>query len=303
MGEKTNIRSITFTECQKSEIKNMIYPLRGKHVMLDKELANIYQVELKRMNEQVKRNIARFPVNFRFQVTEDEYSALRSQNATLNNQSGRRGQHSKYLPYVFTEQGVAMLSSVLNSETAIKVSIAIINAFIDMRQHISEFSIDSKRLDVLELKQLKNEQKFNQIFQEMRKKDLPSQGIFFDGEVFDAHVFASDLIKTAKTSIILIDNYIDEQTLKLMSNKDDDVKITIYTHQPRPDKELAQKRFREQYPSTEIHIFKRSHDRFLIIDKKEIYHVGASLKDLGKKWFAFTKLDISPNIVLERLNP
>ena len=130
---------------------------------------------------------------------------------------------------------------------------------------------------------------------------LPSQGIFFDGQIFDAHVFASDLIKSAKKSIILIDNYIDEQTLKLFSNKENKIKIKIYTQKLRSNNELAFQRFQEQYPSTQVQIFERSHDRFLIIDEKDIYHIGASLKDLGKKWFAFTRLDIPPAMILERL--
>ncbi len=301
MNEKTQIKTISLEEFSDKEIKNRIYYIRQKHVMLDEEISVIYNVQLKRMNEQVKRNLLRFPDNYRFQLTENEYKVLRSQFATLKNDGKGRGQHRKYLPYVFTEQGVAMLSSILNSETAIKVSISIMNAFVEMRHHISKYSLTSTRLDVLELRQLKNEEKFNRIFKIMGDKHIPQQGIFFDGQVFDAHVFASDLIKTAKRSIILIDNYISEETLSLLSNKQKEVKLDIYTKDLNAKNELAIKRFQKQYPECDVHVFTRSHDRFVIIDEKEVYHIGASLKDLGKKWFAFTKLELETKMILEEL--
>ena len=290
------------TEFDKTaNIHNMIYSIRGRQVMLDKDLAKIYGVELKRLNEQVKRNIVRFPDNFRFQLTNDEDLILRSQIATLKNENGR-GLHSKYLPYVFTEQGVSMLSAVLNSASAINVSVAIINAFVEMRHHIANNASHNNRLDILELKQLKNELRFNKIFKALENTDpLPQQGIFFDGQVFDAFVFVTGLIKSAEHSIILIDNYVDEQVLTLLSKKKKPVRVLIYTHRVSDHLKLAIKHFNEQFPSLKIKPFKRSHDRFLIIDKKEIYHIGASLKDLGKKWFAFSKLDINPSVILNEI--
>ena len=198
--------------------------------MLDSHLAELYGVETKVFNQAVKRNINRFPDYFRFQLTSDEWELLRSQNVTLESSENlrsqnvtiedRRGKHRKYLPYVFTEQGVAMLSSVLRSETAVKVSIQIMQAFVGMRKFIAENASIFQRLDRVELKQLETDEKFDKLFDALQKNDLqPKQGIFYDGQVFDAYVFAADLIKTAKKSIILIDNYVDESVLQLFTKR------------------------------------------------------------------------------------
>jgi len=221
-------------------IKNKIYSIRGFQVMLDSDLAKLYGVESKRLNEQVKRNIDRFPENFRFQLTDEEYQNLRSQNATssadnsLRSQiatlENKKGKHRKYSPYVFTEQGVAMLSAVLKSKTAIQTSIYIINTFVQMRKFISNNALVFQRLDSLEQKQFKTDEKVDAILDAIESKDVkPKQGIFYDGQVYDAYVFVSDLIKSAKTNIVLIDNYCDESVLTLLSKRDVDIQACIYT--------------------------------------------------------------------------
>ncbi|MDD4352974.1 MAG: ORF6N domain-containing protein [Candidatus Nanoarchaeia archaeon] len=271
------------------KIKNRIYSLRGIQVMLDMDLAEFYKVKIKRLNEQVKRNIERFPDNFMFQITLEEYNILRSQFATLNN---GRGQHKKYLPYAFTEQGVAMLSGVLKSNTAVKISIHIINAFVSMRRFISSNAQIFQRLDNIEIKQIEYDKKFEEVFDAIQSKEInPDKGIFFEGQIFDAYKFVSDLIRTAKESIIFVDNYIDDSVLTLFSKKDKNVKVIIFTKEVSKQLMLDLKKYNSQYSSIELKEFDKSHDRFMIIDNKEIYHFGASLKDLGKKWFAFSKFD------------
>ncbi len=290
-----------------NEINNKIYTIRNIQVMLDSDLAELYQVELKRLNEQVKRNIKRFPENFRFQLSEEEYEILRSQIATLRlNSENNWGKHRKYLPYVFTEQGVSMLSAVLKSDTAIETSIKIIDSFVNMRKFLSTNANIFQRLENIESKQLQYQQqtddKFDKIFKAIESKQIkPTQGIFYDGQIFDAYNFISDMIRSAKQDIILIDNYIDDTVLTIFS-KIPNIKVTIYTHTISKQLKLDLEKYNKQYDNITIKIFKNSHDRFMIIDKKELYHLGASLKDLGKKWFAFSKMDIGNFDVLGRLN-
>ncbi|MFZ1291224.1 MAG: ORF6N domain-containing protein [Melioribacteraceae bacterium] len=284
-----------------SDIKKKIYTVRNEQVMLDSDLAMLYNVETRRLNEQVKRNRDRFPFEFMFQLTAEELEILVSQNATPNRDSLRsqnailetgRGKHRKYLPYAFTEQGVAMLSAVLKSETAVKMSIQIMSAFVAMRRFLVENAGVFQRLDKLELKQIATDQKVNQIFDALQSKDTePRQGIFYDGQVFDAYKFVSGLIKKAEKTIILIDNYIHEMVLDLLTKKRKNVEVTILTKNISKALKLDEKKFNEQYGNLTIKQFKKAHDRFLIIDDETIYHFGASLKDLGKKWFAFQKFD------------
>ncbi len=284
---------------EEKEIKNKIYTIRNKQVMIDSDLAELYGVEIKRLNEQVKRNIERFPDDFMFQLNEEEFDSLRSQFATLNE---GRGQHRKYLPYVFTEQGVSMLSAVLRSPTAIDMSVKIIRAFVNMRRFISENAQIFKRLDNLEKYQKINDEKFEQIFNAIEDKEIKqNQGIFFEGEIFDAYVFVSDIIKKAEKSIILIDNYIDESVLTIFAKNTKNIEIKIFSANITKGLELDIKKYNSQYKRIELKEFKDSHDRFLIIDKEEIYHFGASLKDLGKKWFAFSKFDKESVRILEKL--
>ena len=283
----------------KQEIENQIYTVRDQQVMLDSYLARIYQVETKNLNKAVKRNTERFPASFCFQLTEEEVENLRFQFGTSSlNYGGRR-----YLPYVFTEQGIAMLSAVLRSEIAIKVSIEIMNAFVEMRRMLISNASLFHRLDKIELKQLQSDQKFEEIFKALESHKLHSEkGIFYNGQVFDAYTFVSDIIRNAKTSIILLDNYVDDTVLTLLGKRSDNVTTTIYTKNISNQLRLDLQRYNSQYPPIEIEIFSDAHDRFFIIDNTELYHIGASLKDLGKKWFAFSRMDIEVGKMLQILN-
>lgn len=282
------------------EIENRIFTIRSTQVMIDSHLAEMYNVETKVFNQAVRRNIERFPASFRFQLTGNEWSSLRSQFVTLEKGPG---QHRKYLPYAFTEQGVAMLSAILRSDTAIKVSIQIMNAFVEMRKLILKNADLFHRLDKLELKQIASDQKFEQIFNALESRDQkPSKGVFFENQVFDAYVFISEIIKKAEKSIVLVDNYVDETILTLLSKRMEAVKATIYTRQINKQLHLDIKKHNEQYHEIDVKLFAYSHDRFLIIDELELYHIGASLKDLGKKWFAVSKMDSLAIEVLNKLN-
>ncbi len=203
----------------------------------------------------------------------------------------------------FTEQGVAMLSAVLRSETAIQVSIQIIETFVKIRYESHSNSEILNRLLILENKQVETDKTVNKILQSFDKNpQIPSKGIFFEGQLFDAYVFTIDLIKSAKKSIILIDNYVDETTLLMLSKRDENCQAIIYTHKINDQLQLDIAKYNEQYPSVDIKPFKLSHDRFLIIDHKELYHFGASIKDLGKKWFAFSKINEFLPELVSKLN-
>ena len=284
----------------RQEIENRIYTIRGQQVMLDSDLARIYQVETKVFNQTVKRNTDRFPESFCFQLTQDEYDAinLRSQFVTSSlNYGGRR-----YLPYVFSEQGIAMLSAVLRSNIAIKVSIEIMNAFVEMRKILVNNAALFHRLDKIELKQIDADQKFEEIFKALESGKLHSEkGVFYDGQIFDAYAFVSDIIRSAQSSIILIDNYVDDTVLTLLGKRNINVTATIYTKSISNQLRLDVQRYNSQYPPVEVEIFSNAHDRFLIIDNTELYHIGASLKDLGKKWFAFSRMDIEIGRMLQIL--
>ncbi len=296
-------------------IQDKIYTIRGVQVMLDEDLAVLYGVETKNLNKAVNRNMDRFPEKFRFQLTQEEYdnlkfqigtsslnASLRSQFVTLEKQHGGR----RYLPYVFTEQGVSMLSAVLRSKTAIEVSIKIIDSFVNMRKFLSQNASLFTRIDSIEKRQIsyeiKNDTKVDAILNAIEEKGTPQkQHIFYDGQIFDAYLFVSDIIKSAKSSIKLIDNYIDESTLVLFTKRDTKVDMKIYTKTISKQLKLDLEKHNAQYPKIDIEIFDLSHDRFLIIDEKDIYHFGASLKDLGKKWFAVSKMDINSFELLGKL--
>lgn len=290
-------------------IENRIFTIRGVQVMLDSHLAEIYGVDTKRINEQVRRNKERFPEQFMFQITELEFENLRSQIATsseIRYQTGSiepellrsqfatlkegRGKHRKYLPYVFTEQGIAMLSAVLRSETAVTVSIQIMNAFVHMRKFIADNAMVFHRLERLELRQIEvdakseqrhieSEEKFERIFTAL-ESHIPKQekGVFFDGQMFDAYTFVSDLVRSAQKSIILIDNYVDDSILVLLTKRKQGVNAVIYTKTSKV-LELDVAKHNTQYEPIDLHNFTQSHDRFLIIDDTELYHIGASLVD------------------------
>ena len=417
------------------EIENKIFTVRGLPVMLDSDLAKLYGVETKRINEAVKRNINRFPEWFMFQLTYTEWEnlrfqfgtksnagdnasrsqiatlneknslevenlrsknvtsrendnehenglrfqigtlesnksdSLRSQNVTLekinieqendsrsqkvslnekqhiesenlrsqtatsSNEEGntsrfqfgtlnekkdfkeeflrsqfatlenQKGKHRKFLPYAFTEQGVAMLSAVLKSETAVIVSIQIMAAFVSLRKLHFQSAGLYQRLEIVEKKQIEADNHFNIIFSALEKKDkVPSQGIFFNGQIFDAYKFVADIIKSATISIILIDNYIDETTLALLSKRNTGVTAIIYSDHLSRNQIIDLQKLNAQYETIEIKKLKHNHDRFLIIDQKEMYHFGASLKDLGKKIFGFSKMDNEVGLMMDRLD-
>jgi hypothetical protein len=309
-------------------IQNRICTIRGVQVMLDSDLAEMYDVETRVLNQAVKRNINRFPEKFRFQLIQNEFveyeeflsfqngtlkkedEILKSQNATFEKNSVNlksqivisSSEHGgkRKLPFVFTEQGVSMLSAVLRSKTAVKVSIQIIDAFVEMRKFISQNATLFQRINNIEqkqiasdIKQLKSDNKIDAILDAIEARDIkPKQGIFYDGQVFDAYIFIADLIKSAQKSILLIDNYIDETVLQLFTKRKKNVAVNIYTKNITKILKQDLEKHNKQHPKIEIEKFTKAHDRFLIIDETTVYHFGASLKDLGKKWFAFSKMDM-----------
>ena len=270
-------------------VEKMIYTIRGVQVILDQDLAKLYGVETRRLNEQVKRNISRFPEDFMFQLTSKEFKNLKSQNAT-SSWGGRRK-----LPYAFSELGVSMLSSVLSSETAIQANVQIMRAFAAMRRFLVSNAQVFQRLENLEYRQIATDQKVEKIYEKLEEGKLePKQGIFFEGQIFDAYSFVSNLVKQASKEVILFDNYVDETVLTLLDKRPAGAKATIYTKQVSAQLQLDLTRHNAQYAPIDVKPFNKAHDRFLIIDDK-VYHIGASLKDLGKKWFAFSLMnDIAP---------
>jgi len=210
--------------------------------------------------------------------------------------------HASAMPHAFTEQGVAMLSAVLHSETAVKVSIQIMSAFVEMRKVLMNNTLMINRLDKMELKQLETDQKFEQVFKALERNNTkPETGIFFEGQIFDAYVFVVGLVKKANCSILLVDNYIDETVLTIFAKRNPEVVATIFTHTISPQLQLDLNKHNAQYPAIKLKKLTDSHDRFLIIDNKELYHFGASLKDLGKKWFAFSRMDSLINELINKL--
>ena len=291
------------------DIKKMIYTIRGKQVMLDSEVAMLYHYPTKRINETVKRNKERFPENFCFLLTEEEVENLRSQFVTSSLESLRsqiatlkikgRGQHRKYLPYAFTEQGIAMLSGLLRNSIAIQVSINIMNAFVEMRKFLSTNGHVFERLTNVEYQLLehdkelsKHEKQFERVFDELQrnKKEEFNQKIFFEGQIYDAYSLIVDIIKTAKNKILIIDNYIDDSVLKMISKKNKNVEVIIVTAQNNNLIKLDIHKFNKQYPTLKVIRTNKFHDRFIVIDNQKLYHIGASLKDLGKKCFAISQI-------------
>ncbi|MCF7794724.1 MAG: ORF6N domain-containing protein [Candidatus Cloacimonetes bacterium] len=281
------------------QIQDRIFAIRGFQVMLDRDLAELFGVETKVLNQAVKRNITRFPSEFRFQISSEENESLKSQIVTLEK---GRGKHSKYLPYVFTEQGVAMLSAVLRSETAIKVSIKIIQAFVQMRHFLLENAQLFSRIERIEYKQIETDRKMEQIFQAIENKQIkPKQGIFFNGQIFDAYNLLADIIKTATKSIWIVDNYIDETILTLLAKNDQNISAALFSKTISKQIQLDIAKYNSQYSNIRLIKLTKSHDRFVIIDEQFVYHLGASIKDLGKKWFAFTKLENDSLELIEKL--
>lgn len=282
----------------KSGINGKIYLIRGVQVMLDRDLADLYGVETKVLNQAVKRNKERFPQSFMFQLSVDEFSDWRSQFVTSN--GDKMG--TRRPPYAFTEQGVAMLSAVLRSNTAVQVSIQIMHAFVEMRRFMLSNAEMFKRIDSLEIRQLQTETKVDAVLDTIGSQELESQqGVFFNGQIFDAYTFISKLVRKAKTSIVLVDNYVDDSVLTMLSKRRRGVAAKIYCKRVTKQLRLDLEKHNEQYPSIELILFDAAHDRFLIIDESTVYHIGASLKDLGKKWFAFSKIEKDALKIIEKL--
>ena len=298
---------IDVTKCDTHELAGNIEPLikviRGQQVMLDRDLATLYGVETRVLNQTVKRNIERFPDDFRFELSREE--CLRSQIVISNGRGGNR-----YSTYAFTEQGVAMLSSVLRSKTAIEVNIQIMRAFVSMRHFMVNNASVFSRLETIEYHQLEMQQhqqetdkRIDEVFRRLDEGNAkPKQGVFYNGQIYDAYTFVSGLIKSAKKRIVLIDNYVDETVLTLLDKRDNNVSAIIYTQQISRQFQLDIDRHNAQYAPIDVETFRLSHDRFLCIDD-DVYHIGASIKDLGKKWFGFSKMEIlTPDELVERIN-
>ena len=285
-----------------ADIQPMIRVIRGQQVIIDRDLALLYGVETRVLNQAVKRNIERFPDDFMFQLNKEEVEILKSQNVTSSWGGDRR------LPYAFTEQGIAMLSSVLKSQTAVEVNIRIMRAFVSMRRFIATNAQLFQRLETIEYHQLEMKQhqevtdkRIDEVFRRLDANIPPIQGIFYDGQVFDAYRFVADLMRKAKRSIVLIDNYVDDTVLTLLDKRENGVTATIYTQRISSQFQLDVDRHNAQYPLIEIKLFNKAHDRFLLVDD-EVYHIGASIKDLGKKWFGFTLMrDITATELINKI--
>ncbi len=281
-----------------SLIQKKIQFIRNTQVMIDRDIAELFDVKTKRLNEQVKRNIERFPPVFCFQLTDNEKNEL-----VANCDQFKNLKHSSSNPYAFTEQGVAMLSAVLHSETAVKMSIQIMNAFVNMRHFFIENAQIFSRIERVEQKQIEADSKLEQILSAIESKQIkPKQGIFFDGQIFDAYKLLIAIVKKAGKSIFIIDNYIDESILTLLTKRKPKVDVKIFTKTITKQMKLDIEIYNNQYPKVELIKLNKAHDRFIVIDEKEVYHLGASLKDLGKKWFAFNKMDNDSLALIEQLN-
>ena len=323
MAKKNEIAKVDTATIQPLEnIENLIHVIRGKQVMLDRDLARLYGVETFRLNEQVKRNLERFPEDFMFQLSKEEWKeissqiaitsadgkVLRSQIASIKTEGevlssqnasiDMRGRHVKYMPYAFTESGIAMLSGVLRSPQAVSMNIQIMRAFVAMRRFLASNAQVFQRLEVMERTQLSllahqesTDQKVEEIFRRLDDDNTkPTEGILFDGQIFDAYKFVTERIREAKKRIVLIDNYIDETVLAMLDKRGKDVTAKVYTKNISRQLSLDFDKHNAQYAPIEVEQFDRAHDRFLCIDDT-VYLIGASIKDLGKKWFGFTKID------------
>lgn len=309
MNEENNIapvnEELNVVKYETEDIRNLIYTIRGKQVMLDSDVARLYHYPTKRINEAVRRNQERFPENFCFQVTDEEYEvlrckniildkdtikekfdnySLRSQIATLNEDKGR-GKHRKYLPYVFTEQGIAMLSGLLKNDIAIQVSINIMNAFVEMRKFILNNGQVFERLTNVEYKMLEHDKKFDEVFDELQrnKKEEFKQQVFFNGQIYDSYSLIIDIIKTAQEKILIIDNYIDDTILKMLAKKNKNVEVVILTSEKSNISKLDIQKFNKEYSSLKLAKTNKFHDRFIAIDNKELYHCRCLTKRSRKE--------------------
>ena len=286
-------KEAAIVEMTQFNIENLIYVIRGKQVMMDSDLAVLYRVETGNLNKAMKRNQKRFPEDFCFQLSKEEFENLKFQSGSSsldgNGYGGRR-----YMPYVYTEQGISMLASVLRSEIAINVSIRIMRTFVEMRRFIANNALLFEHISAVELRQLEyqkqTDEKLEQIFEYISEHGESNQKVFFEGQIYDAFSLIASLIQKAEKEIMLIDAYVDVGTLNLLSKKKEGVSVTIYTQKRTRLSRIDVENFNAQYPDLEVKYTKTFHDRFLILDKETAYHVGASLKDAGKKCFGISLL-------------
>lgn len=291
-------------EQDSANIQNLIYVVRGKQVMLDSDLAQLYQIETRTLNQSVKRNIKRFPERYRFQVTHEEYEDLKSQIVISSPDDGNHGGRRK-LPFVFTEQGIAMLSSVIRSDVAIQINIRIMDTFVDIRKYMANNALLYEKVNSIELKQLEfqknTDAKFEKVFQYIEDHAEDEQKVFFDGQIYDAFSLIISLIQKAQREIILIDGYVDIVTLNLLAKKNTGVDVKIYTYASAKLTSTDIVNFNSQYPTLSVKRTQVFHDRFLVIDGHTVYHIGASIKDAGKKCFGISLWQDS-NMVADLLN-
>ena len=277
------------------DIKKLIYTIRGKQVMLDSDVAMLYNYETKKINQAVKRNIDRFPERFCFQLTEEELEIMWSQIVTTSKLEDNKYRSKKYLPYVFTEQGIAMLSGILKNEIAVQVSIKIMDAFVEMRKFVSiNKSLFEKVITIenkIDKKFIEHDKKFDIIFDQLQLEENIKQRIFFDGQIYDAYSLIIDIIKRANKKILIIDNYIDDSVLKMLTKKKKNVEIVILTSIKSNIEHIDVQKFNKEYPTLKVAKTNKFHDRFIVLDNKGMYHLGASIKDLGKKCFAINKIE------------
>jgi hypothetical protein len=288
-----------------AQIASKIVIIRDVQVIIDRDIAELYEIDTKVLKQSVKRNIERFPESFCFELDCDEFADWRSQFVT--SKSDQKG--LRYAPFAFTEQGVAMLSAVLRSERAIKVSIEIMNAFVQMRHYLRGNIAIANRLDAVEnrfnarfvehdIKFEKIDENFSKIFNQLdASPQRAKEGVFFKGQIFDAYAFFQDIIKTATKEIVIIDGYVDLSVLERLAVKKKNVAVKIFTNSKAELQKIDVEQFNAQYPTAVMDYTKKMHDRFLIIDNKELYHIGASLKDLGKACFAFEKMEDAKTLI------
>ena len=305
MAKKNDIVKATSVQLQQLEnIENLIRVIRGKQVMLDRDLARLYGVETRVLNQAVQRNIERFPEDFMFQLSKEEFENWKSQIVISN--SIKMG--ARKLPYAFTENGIAMLSSVLRSQQAISINIQVMRAFNAMRHFIGSQAQVFQRLEVVERNQLalttqvaENNKKLEEVFRRLDDhSENPEKGIFYDGQIFDAYTFINERIREAKKRIVLIDNYVDDSVLTMLDKRNKGVDAVVYTKNISRQLSLDFEKHNAQYSPIEVKQFDRAHDRFLCIDDT-VYLIGASLKDLGKKWFGFVKLEQLTDELLSKM--
>ena len=316
MAKKNEIAKADSTQLQPLEnIENLIHVIRGKQVMLDRDLARLYGVEARALNQSVQRNIERFPEDFMFQLSKEEFENLRSQIVTSSEEKILKSQNVisswggiRKWPYVFTENGVAMLSSVLRSQQAISINIQIMRAFNAMRHFITSNAQVFQRVENIEknilalnASKVDTDKKLEEVFRRLDDGNAtPKQAVFYDGQIFDAYKFVNERIREAKKRIVLIDNYVDETVLAMLDKRGKNVTAKVYTRNISRQLSLDFEKHNAQYTPIEVEQFDRAHDRFLCIDDT-VYLIGASIKDLGKKWFGFVKLEQTTDELLSKM--